>query len=324
MGNRRGFRSLLCRRLPAFALAKLARVPVSIAIGLVGIFTAGSTAAEPVPIKVYAIGNCPSSETVSAELGRIAAFSGDTWAEHGRADVFESPRGVRVRLSSLSGGVDGERTVETGVDCGERAVAAAVVIASWQSALSSEVDLDLSTTRAAPRATSAWLPSVGAAGVGTTGVVGGWAWGAALDVQVAHRSGWGGRIAAWGTTLRTQPLGADSGRAMWTRWALGIGPAYQLDRSWLVLAVSAQLAVARIVVKGENFEVAREDAGVDVGARLGIEAGFRRAAFVPCVGLGVAFWPRSHRVLVLGIDDKKILPKLDLLLTAGIRWGRGS
>jgi hypothetical protein len=323
MGNRRGFRSLLCRRLPPFVLAKLARVPASIAIALLGVSVSGSAEAGPLPIEVCAIGNCPSKEAVSAELERIAAVSDRTWSRHGRADVFESTQGVRVRLSGLSGGVDGERAVETGADCGERAIAAAVVIASWQSALSSEVDLDLTAIRTGPGATPAWFPSVGVAGVGTTGGAGGWAWGAALDFQVAHRGGWGGRIAAWGTSYRSQALGNDSGRASWTRWALGIGPAYQLDRDWLVLAVSAQLAVAIIAVKGEDFAVTREDAGVDVGARLGIEMGFRRAAFVPCVGIGVVVWPRSHRVLALGIDDEKTLPKLDLLLTAGVRWRRG-
>jgi hypothetical protein len=34
-------------------------------------------------------------------------------------------------------------------------------------------------------------------------------------------------------------------------------------------------------------------------------------------------WPRTHRAVVLGVAGEKTLPKLDLLLAVGIRWGRG-
>jgi hypothetical protein len=295
----------------------------SIAIVLFGVVRSGVAVGDSMRIEVHTTGNCPGSEAVTAELGRIAAGPEETTSDHGRADIFESSRGLRVRLSRASGGTGGERAIETSADCGERAIAAAVVIASWQTDLRSEVKLDLKSIGAQPGSTPSWFPSAGIAGVGVASGTATWAAGAGLDLQMAHRSGWGARLAAWGTTYRSEVLGTDSGRASWTRLVLGIGPVYQLDRGRWVLVAAAQLAVARMVVRGEDFAITRQDTGVDVGARLGIEAGFRWGAFAPCAGIAVVGWPRSHRVKALGLDDEKTLPKLDVLLAVGVRWGRG-
>jgi hypothetical protein len=292
-------------------------VHASIVVVLFGVATFGVAAAHAMPIDVRTNGDCPSSEAVIEELGRIAAAPPVTTSGRGRADIFESSRGVRVRLSNASGGTGGEQAIETSVDCRERAIAAAVVIASWQTDLHSEVSLDLRTK--AP----SWFSSVGIAGMGVASGISTWAGGAGFDLQMAHRSGWGGRLAAWGTSYRAQVLGTNVGQASWTRWVLGIGPVYEIDRGRWILIAAAQLAVARFVVRGEDLAITRQDAGVDVGARLGIEAGFRRGAFAPCAGIAVVGWPRSHRVIALGVDDEKMLPKLDVLLAAGFRWGRG-
>ena len=124
--------------------------------------------------------------------------------------------------------------------------------------------------------------------MGVTSGLAPWAVGAGLDLQMAHRSGWGGRLAAWGTSYRAQSLETNPGQASWTRWVLGIGPVFMLARDrWIVIA-AAQLAVARFVVRGEDLAFIRQDATVDAGARLGIEAGYRLGAFAPCAGIAVA------------------------------------
>jgi hypothetical protein len=289
----------------------------SAVVVLTGVATSGVVVAEAMPIDVHTSGDCPSSGAVTAELGRIAAAHQETTSDRARADIFETSRGVRVRLSNASGGTGSERSIETSADCRERAIAAAVVIASWQTDLRSEVRLDLEAS------IPSWFPSAGIAGVGVESGIATWAGGVGLDFQMAHRSGWGGLLAAWGTSYRAQALGTNSGQASWTRWVLGIGPAYELDRDRWILVAAAQLAVARFLVRGENLAITRQDEGVDVGARLGIEAGFRWGAFAPCAGIAVVGWPRSHRVKAYGVDDEKTLPKLDVLLAAGFRWGRG-
>jgi hypothetical protein len=300
-----------CRQEP------MPRFLASVVVVLFGVATSGVALADPMPIAVYTSGNCPASEAVTAELGRIAAADEATTSNLGRVDILETSRGMRVRLSRASGGTADERAIETSADCGERAIAAAVVIASWQTDLRSEVRLDLEA-----RARS-WFLSAGIGGMGVASGVATWAGGAGLDLQMAHRSGWGGRLAAWGTSYRAQALGTNSGQANWTRWGLGLGPVYELARGRWLLIAAAQLAVARFVVRGEDLAITRQDTGVDVGARLGIEVGFRRGTFAPCAGIAVVGWPRSHRVKALGVDGEKTLPKLDVLLAAGFRWGRG-
>ena len=192
------------RAFPAVVLFAVARSAISVA--------------DPMRIEVHAAGNCPSAEAVSAELGRIAADSGETRFDRGQADVFESPRGLQVRLGRAAGGTDGERTIETSADCAERAIAAAVVIASWQTDLRSEVELALRAVGARSGATPSWFPSAGVAGVGVASGTGAWAAGSALDLQLAHRTGWGARVAVWGTSYRSVGLGTDSGRATVWVW----------------------------------------------------------------------------------------------------------
>ncbi|MBN2575465.1 MAG: hypothetical protein JXP73_12950 [Deltaproteobacteria bacterium] len=288
-----------------------------VVVVLSGVATSGVAVADPMPIEVRASGSCPSSEAVTAELGRIAAAPEEATSVRGRFDILESSRGVRVRLGNAPGGADGERAIETSADCAERAIAAAVVIASWRTDLRSKVRLDLEAS------TPSWFPSTGVAGLGVASGIATWAWGAGLDLQMAHRSGWGGRLAAWGTSYRTQVLGTSPGRARWTRWVLGIGPVYELARDRWLLIAAAQVAVGRFAVRGEDLASTRQEAAVDVGARLGIEVGFRLGAFVPCAGVAAVGWPRSHRVKALGVEDERTLPKLDVLLAAGFRWGHG-
>lgn len=284
---------------------------------LFGVATSGVTVGDSMRIDVHASGTCPSSEAVTAELGRIAIAPDETLSDRGRAEIFESSRGVRVRLRNAAGGPGDERAIETSADCGERAVAAAVVIASWQADLRSKVKLDLKDS------TPSWFVSAGIAGMGVASSIGSWAGGGGIDLQIAHGSGWGGRLAAWGTSDRAQALGTNPGQASWTRWVLGVGPVYELDRKRWLLTAAAHFAVARLAVRGEDLATTRQDASVDLGARPGIEVGFRRQALAPCVGIAVLGWPHSHRVKVLGVADERTLPKVEVLLSAGFRWGRG-
>jgi hypothetical protein len=254
---------------------------------------------------------------VTAELGRIAAAPEEAASDRGRVDIAESGHALRLRLCRGSCGTWDERVIETNEDCGERAIAAAVVIASWQTDLRSQVKLDLDSS------TAVWFPSAGLFGIGTASSIDSWAGGAGLDFQVTHRTGWGGRLAAWGTTYRSLTLGTGSGAASWTWWGLGVGPVYQLGRGRLLLAGSAQLVLAGLVVRGENLVNPQQDLTMDLGARLGVDVGLRWGPIAPCVGVAMLAWPRSHRIKALGIDAERTLSKLDVLLALGFRWGQG-
>ena len=293
------------------------RFRASLAVVVLSTATSVIAVAQPLGIEVRATGNCPGSEAVTGELGRIAVATDVSASDHGWAEVSEAEHGVRVRLRDASGGTAAERVIEAGADCGERATAVAVVIASWQADLRLKITLELDD--GAP----SWFPSAGIAGVGAASGIGTWAAGGEIDLQLAHRSGWGGWLSAWGTSYRSQSLGTSGGQASWTRWVLGIGPVYERGREHWMFAAGAQAALAAFVVRGEGLPINRQDTAVDVGARLGVEAGYRWGTLAPVAGIAVVGWPRSRRVVAIGANQEQTLPKLELLLAAGFRWGRG-
>src|SRR5688572_21010864 len=86
-------------------------------------------------------GGCPSAAGVAAELDRLAG-SAPSRDLADRAEVDGEATGIRVHLYRADGTLAGERAIATGGDCGERAAAAAVVIATWEAALRSDVTLE--------------------------------------------------------------------------------------------------------------------------------------------------------------------------------------
>jgi hypothetical protein len=301
------------------------------ALGLLQAIAASgaAVAATAGPVEVVAAGRCPDAADVDVELRRMgaAATVNGTDARADRAVVIEEPQGLRVRLYRAVGDLISDRSIVTTADCGERAIAAAVLIGAWRSQLRSELKVERGELGPEPRATletARWRPSVGAAGLAVTSAADSWALGAALDGQLTHRGGWSGRATVWGTAVRDQALGEGPGRAQWTRWAIGIGPSYEGSGPGATVAsLFAQVAVARISVAGEGFPVSYQNATFDWGVRAGIEAGVRRGVLVPLVGAGVAFWPRSQRAIAIGSDDTGALPSVDVLVTLGLRWDAG-
>jgi hypothetical protein len=302
--------------------------PAAMVLGLVQALAAGGPAVvtQSAPVEVTAAGRCPEAADVDAELRRMGAATTMNGPEGpaDRAVVIEELQGLRVRLFRAGGDLFGDRSIVTSADCGERAIAAAVLIGAWRSELRSElkVEMDaLGPERRATLETPRWRPSVGAAGLAVTSAADSWALGVALDGQLTHRAGWSGRATVWGAAVRDETLGEGPGRAQWTRWALGIGPSYEgTGPGATVASLFAQVAVARIHVAGEGFPVRYRNATFDWGVRAGVEAGLRLGALVPLVGAGVAFWPRSQRAIAIGSDETRALPAVDVLVTLGLRW----
>jgi hypothetical protein len=290
-----------------------------------------------VPLEISAPGNCPASEVVAAEIDRILGGtrqSAGGAAGLDRADIDEEAERVRVRLVGSDGRIVGERSIQTAAaDCAERAAAAAIVLATWETDLRSPVTLDPPSVAAeAPPAPSPspWSAALGLAGLGVASTTDAWAPGASLDAEIAHRRGWGLRTTLWGTGARYEPLATGVGRARWTRWALGIGPSFRSDVGPVRIAAVAELALARIAVSGDGLSRAYGDAMLDWGARGALEvsvtpwAPARRGPIALVVGLGAAYWPRRHQVMAVGLAaTTRTLPPVDALMSLGLRWEIG-
>jgi hypothetical protein len=270
---------------------------------------------------------CPSAAGVAAELGRLAGSSASRGGTD-RAEVDGEPTGLRVRLYRSDATLVGERTIETAADCGERAAAAAVVIATWEATLRSDVTLELhgvgAETTPPPPEPSRWSLSAAAHGVGVASAADAWTPGGAVDFQLAHARGFGLRGAIWGAGFRSQELGAESGRVRWARWAVGVGPSYQRAAGSVLLSLFGQLAVGQIFVGGEGFDRTFSDWSADIGAGGGIEVGLARAGLSPVLGVGAVVWPGSQQAVAIGVQDTVELPAVDMLVSLGLRWNSRS
>jgi len=301
---------------------------VGIALVLVSLALDAEAASRSGDVAVVTRGTegCPSAAGVTAELGRLAGSSPNRDGTD-RAEVDGESAGLRVRLYRSDGTLVGERTIETGADCGERAAAAAVVIATWEAALRSDVTLELHGVGAEPTApppeASRWSLSAAAHGLGVASAADSWTPGGAVDFQLAHARGFGLRGAIWGAGFHSQELGGESGRVRWARWAAGVGPSYQHAAGSIVLSVFAQLAAGQIFVAGEGFDRTSSDWSAAIGARAGIDVGLARAGLSPVLGAGAVVWPGSQQARVLGVDETVELSPVDMFVSLGLRWNPG-
>ena len=289
----------------------------------------GEAATRSGDVAVVARGteDCPSAAGVEAELGRLAG-SAPSRDGRDRAEVEGEAPGLRVRLYRADGALVGERAIETGADCGERAAAAAVVIATWEAALRSDVTLELhgvGAERPEPSPEpSPWSLSAAAQGLGVASAADSWTAGGVVDVQLAHARGFGLRGAVWATGFRSQELGGESGRVRWARWAVGVGPSYQRAAGDVLLSVFAQLAMGQIFVAGDGFDRTYSDWSADIGARAGIDVGLARRGLSPVLGVGAVVWPGSQQALAIGVPATAELPAVDMFVSLGLRWNPGS
>jgi hypothetical protein len=302
--------------------AGIVLVLVSLALDGEAVIRSGDVA-----VMARGAGACPSAAGVAAELGRLAG-SAPTRDVADRAEVDAEATGIRVHLYRADGALVGERVIATGADCSERAAAAAVVIATWEAALRSDVTLELhamGADRAPPPAPepSPWSLSVAAQGLGVASAAGSWTAGGAVDFQLAHARGFGLRGAVWATGFRSQDLGGESGRARWARWAVGVGPSYQHAAGHLMLSAFGQLAVGQIFVTGEGFDRTYSDWSANLGARAGLEVGLVRRGLSPVLGVGAVVWPGSQRARADGVQETAELPAIDMFVSLGLRWNPG-
>jgi len=299
-----------------------------IAFVFVSLALDGEAASRSGDVAVVARGTegCPGAAGVAAELGRLSGSSASRGGTD-RAEVDGAPAGLRVRLYRSDGTLVGERTIDTGADCGERAAAAAVVIATWEATLRSDVTLELHGVGAeptlAPSQPSPWSLSAAAHGLGVATAADAWTPGGAVDVQLAHARGFGLRGAIWGAGFHSQDLGAESGRVRWARWAAGVGPSYQRAAGSVLLSVFAQLAAGQIFVAGEGFDRTFSDWSANIGVRGGIDVGLARAGLSPVVGAGAVAWPGSQRAQEVGVQETVELAAVDVFVSVGLRWNAG-
>jgi hypothetical protein len=284
---------------------------------------------DPPGFQVDAEPACPDPGEVVRRLAALnpALPAGD------RAHIKSGAGSLQIELSR-SGQPLGVRRLAAQGSCDDLAEAAAVVIAAWESQLSTSGALPLPTLDhpaaakpavitvaqpaqpAQPRGVAAelWLGFAGSVAAA------GFAPGATADVTLARRgSPWAGSLAVYGADLRDQPLGA--GHVSWTRVTGALGPRYRLARRNICLDLTPQLLGALVWIDGQGYENNRNDSGFDIGIGAAARLAWARAKLAPWIGVALSGWLREQTIRVAGLAGSTDLPQLEVLGMAGVALG---
>jgi hypothetical protein len=272
-------------------------------------------------VRVEGSAFCPSPAQVAEALLRLEAGepNGVDGADHARIERADG--GVEIVLFGAGGERRKARRLVADAPCEELAAAAAVIIAAWERELGPRrlAPASVAVTPSPPlRARLAW--DLGGA---FTGALSGSSFapgGSVAANLVARRAHVGGRLAAVGTATRDQQLAP--GHASYTRAFFQLGPVARFNPSRLALDLHAELSLALTSLEGVGYAtVARAfdfDPGLGGGARLGVRAG----PVLPFLEVAVVGWLRRQRFDVTGVASAAELPRFDLLLSAGLAFGR--
>lgn len=288
-------------------------------------------------LRLVVEGTCPSPSMIEARLGPL--LPPDALAEVAAAARVEPlDELLRVEVRTDDGVLLTVRDLARSASCTDLADAAAVVIATALSSAPRAAPVPLPLLPVVlppphpalppppPRLT--WdLALSGALALGGGRTSGGGAVAVGLG-PIGSR--WALRLQAVATAPRPEPIG--EGEARWMRAALFAGPRCRLrpgaasdPEARLLIDLHAAAGAALVSVAGQGFaQDARSlgwDAGLLVGAQLGVRAGRGSLAFVPFLGAQLAAYLRPQELHVLGSELAGRLPAIDVLLSAGLMLG---
>jgi hypothetical protein len=283
------------------------------------------------PVVIDGATSCPSPDAVARELG--ALLSADPVArEPDQAElVQEGAAGLRVELRRGDGSWVAGRTVATAQTCDQAAVAAAVVIAAWETDLGPrgpELTVDLgprspargqaaAPPRPTPERPVLWRRSVPEAPRSQGGVV---EIGAALGGSLSGGSVATSLLVDLTASGRDQPLGLKlsfealsshrsdlnpgPGSIAWHRFALAAGARYRVTAPGVFFDLHTSLEGALLEIQGDQIPtfstpISVKKSTVDLGLGTGVRVGFgtpARGHVVPWIGLGVTFWSQNPSI----------------------------
>jgi hypothetical protein len=139
------------------------------------------------------------------------------------------------------------------------------------------------------------------------------------EVAVRRRAN-SARLLAMAVGARTIELG--SGQAAWRRLMAGAGVARAWGTSAAYLAIGGDVVAGATFIEGSGFAQNATTTSFDVGAGPWVRAAGRLAAVPLTVWVGAQglAWAREQRVRVDGVVSSGNLPRLDLLVGAGLTW----
>lgn len=249
------------------------------------------------------------------------------------AELKDDAGSVVVSLRRGSGEPVGEKRLDPGLDCAQRARAAAVIVAAWEARLSTPpaalvvqqpaaAGPPVVTAPSPPPATTPPLfennvelgVSAGASMNGTTLAP-------AATIEVAYAPALARVIPAVAALfVGGHTISVGPGSATWRRYGLAVTAASR--RNWAPLWLEGRLGLALTLldISGSSFPSNGSGVTLDPGVELGARLGLRSRRIRWWLDGTIALWPRGQDVFVDGAPGSATLPRGQALLSLGAAY----
>ena len=277
--------------------------------------------------------SCPSAAEVAAALpGLIGPTDPDIAAD--QASLTDDGSAVTVALRRASGDLVGEKRLDAGLSCEQRARAAAVVIAAWEARPGVQANT-LAVPAPPPRPAAVVAERspgdlTARAGPAPIDVEPGASLGASLNgaspapvaaIEVAFSRRDGLIIPAVGALfVGTHTRSVGPGDGTWRRY--GLLATVGSRRSWSAAWAEARVGVAATLLDISGDSYPSNGAGItfDPGITLGARCGPRFGPVRLWIDATAAFWPRGQTLTVSGVPASAALPRGEALLGLGASY----
>jgi hypothetical protein len=245
------------------------------------------------------------------------------------AELKDDAGSVVVTLKRGSGEPVGEKRLDPGLDCAQRARAAAVIVAAWEAHLATPSVPLLVQPPPAPPVVAAPVPPITTPlfennielGITAGGSINGTTLAPAATIEVAYAPAVARVIPAVAALfVGEHAMSVGPGTAAWRRY--GVAATAASRRNWAPLWAEGRLGVALTVldISGSSFPSNSSgvtfDPGVEIGARFGLR--WRRVRW--WLDGTIALWPRGQDVVVEGAPGSATLPRGQALLGLGAAY----
>jgi len=275
---------------------------------------------------------CPMATDVAAALTGMVPPR-DPELPPDVAELKEDAGSVVVSLRRGSGEPVGEKRLDPGLDCAQRARAAAVIVAAWEARLATPTAALVVQPPPAPGPPVVSAPSQPPAttlplfennielGVSAGASINGTTLAPAATIEVAYAPAVARVIPAVAALfVGEHTMSVGPGSATWRRYGLAATAASR--RNWAPLWVEGRLGLALTLldISGSSFPSNGSGVTFDPGVELGARFGLRSRRFRWWLDGTIALWPRGQDVFVDGAPGSATLPRGQALLSLGAAY----
>ncbi len=261
---------------------------------------------------------CPSPAEVQDRLRPLLPADD---APAGRAVTLRrNPDSLLIELRNGSGSLLADRRIPAAsTTCSNLAVATAVVVATWEVELRGRGSVELFLERPAPvllvppaNVTGfAAMMSMSTANDSRAGAL-------SLDLETGHNGAlFRALFSILGVSSHERSL--ETGRAMWRRAGVGVGPRLVLVDARIRLDVAAQAWASWLMLQGQGFGQDRSDAAFDAGVSCGPRLGVRIGGIHALIGATLILWPTTRHLEVTGGMARQDIPRIQTLFGGGLQ-----